>query len=47
MEKITVMFTKILCIVSSKFTLIDVSPESILYVYVYCMGQDKKTWKIK
>jgi hypothetical protein len=46
MEKITAVFTKILCIVSSKFTHIDGSPESILYVYIYCMGQDKKTLKI-
>jgi len=45
MQKITDMFTKTLCTMLSKFTPINVSHQSILYFYMYCMGQEKKLGK--
>jgi hypothetical protein len=42
-QKITTIFTKTLYTLCSKFTLTDVFPQSILYFYIYCMGQEKYT----
>lgn len=40
-QKIITMFAKAIYTVCSEFTLNDVSPQSILYFHIYCMGQEK------